>query len=150
MISEKRAKHIISYARQLKNYWHTNDPYELAAIYGYQVSERESCYPGFTAQIVGIEGYKTVISINKAYNEFSKRLLCAHELGHAFFHSEDVCNHFAGNDQSIDSVTEHEANLFAVALLTDNFINDRIIVPLEKMNNYMLKTIIDYNLHMEV
>ena len=150
MLSEKRAKEIIAYARQLKSYWHTNDPYELAAIYGYQITERESCYPGFTAQIVGIEGYKTVISINKAYNEFSKKLLCAHELGHAFFHSEAVCNHFAGIDTDMESNTEHEANLFAVALLTDDLINNRILTPLEKMNNYMLKTIIDYNLQMEI
>ena len=48
MITQARAKDIIEFARQLKRHWRTNDPYELAIIYGYQVSERESCYPGFT------------------------------------------------------------------------------------------------------
>ncbi len=149
MITQARAKEIIEFARQLKRHWSTNDPYELAAIYGYQVSERESCYPGFTAQIVGIEGYPTVISINKAYTAISKRILCAHELGHAFFHASDTCNHFSVSEKSIDSNTEQEANLFAVALLTDNLINNRINVPLEKMSNYMLKSILDYNLELE-
>ena len=44
------------------------------------------------------------------------------------------------------SKSEFEANLFAVALLADNDINMKLSIPLEKMNNYLLKTIMDYNI----
>lgn len=147
MLKRKKAREIIAYARQLKSYWHTNNPYELAAILGCQINERESCYPDFTAQIVRIEGYPTVISINKAYDEFSKKVLCAHELGHAIFHADNVCNHFAGSATNIENSTEHEANLFAIALLTDDNIDSRLIIPLDEMCNFMLKSIMDRNIH---
>jgi hypothetical protein len=44
------------------------------------------------------------------------------------------------------SKSEFEANLFAVALLADDDINMKLSIPLEKMNNYLLKTIMDYNI----
>jgi Zn-dependent peptidase ImmA (M78 family) len=146
MDKSKKAEVIVKYARDLKKSWNTNDPYILASLFGFCVVETGSVYPGFTAQIIGIEGYPKIISINKAYTESSRRVLCAHELGHALLHGERTCNHFAGSSTVAFDNEEYEANLFAVALLTDEDINGRIAVPIEKMNNYLLKTILDYNI----
>ena len=146
MNKSKRAEEIVNYARELRRDCGTGDPYKIAKDFGFYVVESESAYPGFTAQIVGIQGYPKIISINRAYTESSRRVLCAHELGHALLHGERTCNHFAGNSTVAFDDEEYEANLFAVAFLTDEHINERIAVPIEKMNNYLLKTILDHNI----
>ena len=92
-----------------------------------------------------MDGYPTIISINDNFTEFSKKVLCAHELGHALLH-ENYVNHFATTSRNITTNVELEANLFAIALLTDDDINNYINIPIEKMNNYLLKTILDYNI----
>ena len=149
MITRERAIEITNFARDLKNHWQTNDPYEIAEIYGFKIAELDSHYPGFIARIVGITFYKKVISISNRFCRKSKRVLCAHELGHAFLHSDKVCNHFAESATGIHSITEHEANLFAVALLIDDYTESRLVMPIEDMDNFMLKCILDYNIHLK-
>lgn len=139
------AKDIIAMARNFKRNWHTNDPYEIAEHLGIVVLHRDTPIKGFTAQTVKVKGYPTIISINDAYTEHSKKILCAHELGHALLH-ESCVNHFAINGNNYATNVEREANLFAVALLADDNINDRLNMPLSEMNNYLLKSILDYNL----
>lgn len=139
------AKDIISYARDLKNSWHTNDPYKIAEKLGIIILQRDNCAKEFTAQTIKFSGYPTIISINNTYTDFSKKVLCAHELGHALLH-EDSINHFAviNTDRTID--VEREANLFAIALLSDNDIDENLNMPLSNMNNYLLKAIMDFNI----
>ena len=139
------AKDIITLAREIKEVWKTNDPYVIAERLGIAVLHRKNNIPGFTAQTVKISGYPTIISINDTYTEFSKKVLCAHELGHALLH-ENCVNHFAVINSNATSNLEQEANLFAVALLTNNDIESILNMPLSCMNNYLLKAIIDYNL----
>ena len=100
---------------------------------------------GFTAQTVKIPGYPTIISINNAYNEKSKRILCAHELGHALLHEECV-NHFAITSKNVTKEVERDANLFAVALLLDENEERQLNVSLCNMSNYLLKSILEYNI----
>jgi Zn-dependent peptidase ImmA (M78 family) len=78
----------------------------------------------------------------------SKKVLCAHELGHALLH-EDLVNNFAITSKNITTNLEYEANLFAISLLTNDNIDDYLTIPISKMNNYLLKSIIDYNLKFE-
>ena len=146
MISLDRTRDIISFANQLKMYWKTNDPYEIAEIYGFKIRFIDSFHPGFKAHVVGIDGYPTVISINNSYTPHAKKILCAHELGHALLHSENVCNHVAESIASIHSNSEYEANLFAVALLADDSTLSKLNPSLESLDNYALKSILDYNL----
>ena len=141
----KNAKEIISLARGIKQTWKTNDPYKIAKHLGIVVLHRDNCIKDFTAQTVKFDGYPTIISINNAYTDFSKKVLCAHELGHALLH-EDSLNHFATTSKNVTTNVEHEANLFAIALLTDPNINDTLDVPLSSMNNYLLKTIMEHNI----
>ncbi|MBQ8278208.1 MAG: ImmA/IrrE family metallo-endopeptidase [Roseburia sp.] len=143
------AKDIISLARDIKTTWNTNDPYKIAERLGIVVLPRDNCTKGFTAQTIKVPGYPTIISINDAYTEFSKKVLCAHELGHALLH-EDCLNHFAITSKNVATKVEKEANLFAIALLSDYDIDTQLSVPLANMNNYLLKSIMDYNIQLNV
>lgn len=139
------AKDSIALARDIKKNWHTNDPYKIAERLGITVLHRDSCIKGFTAQTVKIDGYPTIISINNAYTDFSKKVLCAHELGHALLH-ENCVNHFAITSSNVATNVEQEANLFAIALLSRDDIDMTLDIPLSGMNNYLLKSIMDYNI----
>ena len=140
------AQDILSFARDLKEYWNTNDPFEIADILGIEVLKRDFCNKAFTAQTVKVPGYPTIISINNSYTEFSQKVLCAHELGHALLH-QDCINHFATTNKNRSTAVEYEANLFAVALLGSNDLENSLTVPLTKMSNYLLKSILDANIH---
>lgn len=140
------AQDIISFARELKSKWKTNDPYQIAAHFGIFVLPRDNQIHGFTAQTIKVDGYPTIISINNAYTQSSQRFLCAHELGHALLHANCI-NHFATTSSNVSLNVEREANLFAIALLSDNDIDSKLVMPLAEMNNYLLKEIMDYNIH---
>ena len=143
-----KAKDIIKFVKSIKKDWNTNDPYTIAAHYGINVEFTTTCMKGFTAHTIKMDDYPTFISINDAYTDFSKKLLCAHELGHALLHA-DCINHFAITNKNVITNVEQEANLFAIALLADESTLATLDVPLESMNNYLLKTIMDYNLTMK-
>ena len=140
-----KAQDIIEMARSVKKNWKINDPYEIATRLGISVIHTNSCVKDFTAHTIKMPGYPTTISINNKYSEKAKKILCAHELGHALLH-EQCINYFATTSSNVMTNIEFEANLFAVALLADNDINMKLSIPLEKMNNYLLKTIMDYNI----
>lgn len=139
------AKDIISLARDIKDTWNTNDPFTIAKRLGIVVLFRDNCINGFTAQTVKFDGYPTIISINDSFTDFSKKVLCAHEIGHALLHADSI-NHFAITSKNISTNVEREANLFAIALLANNNIDEYIDIPLENLSNYLLKSIMEYNI----
>lgn len=143
-----RAKDIIRFVEELKSTLKTNDPYKIAEYYGIRVLHSDSPLKEFHAYTMKFPSYPTIISINNAYTEFSKKLLCAHELGHALLHPEAI-NHFKSISNNLSISVEEEANLFALALLGDEDFNNKLTMPLAAMNNYLMKTIIDYNLKTE-
>ena len=67
---------IVALAKRLRSSWNTNDPFEIAKKFGIEVLFRDIAIKGFTAQTVKIPGYPTIISINNAFNEKSKKILC--------------------------------------------------------------------------
>ena len=140
------ASDIINWVQQIKDNWQTNDPYTIAEHLGIQVIFSDSLGKDFTAHTVRFSNYPTLITINNNYSDLSKKILCAHELGHALLHSDVLVNHFAVNSSNIHTAAEWEANLFALALLSDAETLSQLSLPLESMNNYLLKSIIDYNL----
>ena len=140
-----RAKKILDLADGFKRQWNTNDPYEIAERLGITVLFRDTCPKDFTAQTLRAYSYPPVISINDAYTESSKRLLCAHELGHALLH-ENCVNYFATTKSNVLQDVEREANLFALALLLDDETRASLTVPLCQMSNYLLRSIMEKNL----
>lgn len=140
-----KRKDISKLTKDIKRQWHTNDPFFIAEKLGIVVSVRSSSIPDFTAQTLKPSGYPTMIAINSAYDEMSRKILCAHELGHAILHNEGI-NHYTIAGSIEQERIEVEANLFAITLLDEN-INQRVNMPVERMPNYLLKAILDYNLH---
>ena len=140
-----RAANIVALAKGLRDSWNTNDPFEIAKKFGIEVLFRDVAIKGFTAQTIKIPGYPTIISINDAFNEKSKKILCAHELGHALLHDESV-NHFSVTKRNVMTYVERDANLFAVALLIDDETEAQLSGPLVNMENHLLKAILDYNI----
>lgn len=134
---------IIKLVNGLKKEWKTNDPYEIAERFGIKVIFRNFNVKYFKGQVLKMTNYPTIISINGAYSEVSKKVLCAHELGHALLH-ENLVNHFDITPQNISTDVEFEANLFAVALL---FEEEQFNIPFSKMSNAIVKSILDYNLY---
>ncbi|MBE5937893.1 MAG: ImmA/IrrE family metallo-endopeptidase [Lachnospiraceae bacterium] len=139
------SKRIITLVKDIKETWNTNDPYKIAERLGIVVLHTDNKIKDFTAHTIKVPGYPTIISINNSYTELSKKLLCAHELAHAILHEECI-NHFATTNANIACDVEHEANLFAIALLAPETLDKELSIPLTGMNNSLLKTIIDYNL----
>ena len=140
-----RAADIVALAKGLRDSWKTNDPFEIAKKFGIEVLFRDVAIKGFTAQTIKIPGYPTIISINDAFNEKSKKILCAHEFGHALLHDESV-NHFSVTKRNVMTYVERDANLFAVALLIDDETEAQLSGPLVNMENHLLKAILDYNI----
>ena len=140
-----RAADIVALAKGLRDSWNTNAPFEIAKKFGIEVLFRDVAIKGFTAQTIKIPGYPTIISINDAFNEKSKKILCAHELGHALLHDESV-NHFSVTKRNVMTYVERDANLFAVALLIDDETEAQLSGPLVNMENHLLKAILDYNI----
>lgn len=135
---------IVRFVNEIKNTWHTNNPYEIAERFGITVTIRKSCIPDFTAQTIKVNGYPTMISINADYDELSRLILCAHELGHALLHNNGINHYTVATSYELEKL-ESEANLFALTLLCDD-INNRVNMPVERMSNYILKSIMDFNL----
>lgn len=140
-----KPRDVIKYAKDLKETLHTNDPFKIAEYMGYAVIFYKNCRPDFTAQTTKVGNYPTYIAINDAYTPFSKKILCAHELCHAILHSETL-NCFATTSKNVHTEVEREANLFAISLLTDDSFEKGLPLPLASMDNYTLKSILDYNL----
>ena len=95
---------------------------------------------GRKAYTIRSDNYPTIIIINGRYEHKSQLVLCAHELGHALLHSDDI-NNFAVTSKNAFKNVEYEANLFAVSLLFNE--SDFNI------SNYLLKQVLDYNIAVE-
>ena len=140
MGEELSREEIMEFARDIRRNWGRN-PFRIAEICGIKVTESDAKVPSGTT--ICMPGYPTIISIFGARTEAARRVLCAHELGHALLHSEKTINRFNGTSDGVQSRCEYEANLFAVMLLFDENEFNR---PVSDMDNWMLKAVLDYNL----
>lgn len=136
-----RTDEILDYVRDLKSNW-GNDPFKIADKINTRVVIHKEGDVG--AYVVFCPPYPQIISISGNITDVSRRVLCAHELGHAILHEgRNTINRFAGTSAAAQDISEYEANLFAVALLFDENDFNR---PLSEMTNGVLKLILDYNI----
>lgn len=127
---------IIKLANYYKTEYKTRDPFIICKKL--EIPIMTTAVKSFKAYTVGIS-HKVAIHINNNIKDLkSRRILCAHELGHALFHKNGY-NEFNDYDQ----IKEYEANLFAVAFLFDE---KDFNMPLKDMSNYILKGILNHNL----
>lgn len=133
---------IIDYAIDLKKKYDTNNPFILAENLGINIGFTSLKKTPFTAAYtLRVAVKEAKIIINNNFDSRSQKILCAHELGHALLHKDGI-NHF-NNKVSDKKDYEFEANLFAVSLLFERNIFD---IDIQYMNNYILKSILDYNI----
>lgn len=106
--------------KNLKRKYGTNDPFKLCKYLGIIV---------IYADLGEVKGYsikrlrKKLICINEKLNDFTKMLVCAHELGHCLYHQLDDINFLLNNTKIVRrSYLEKEANQFAIELLYDDII----------------------------
>lgn len=97
----------------------TNNPYFLAANLDIYIKETDIDPNIFKARVYFHCGNKGII-INKNLDEMTKKILVAHELGHALLHEKFLCYYGSTYSENI----EREANLFALELLSRNQSND--------------------------
>jgi Zn-dependent peptidase ImmA (M78 family) len=137
-MNKSRAQEITKFARSIRNEWGW-DPLAIAEKAGIKIFEHNTGRSPSAYIMKTGENYPVLITLTDCTNDRQRYVLCAHELGHYFLHSECGLNKFDGN--KVD--TEYEANLFAVALLCDD---SQFIQPVAKFPGSVLKGILDYNL----
>lgn len=113
--------------KNLKKKYETSNPFKLCNYLKIIVIYRD---------LGEIKGYsikrmrKKLICINENLSSFSKKLVCAHELGHCLYHQLDEVSFLLKNTNIIrKSNLEEEANTFAVELLFDCNIEEYIENP---------------------
>lgn len=80
------------------------------------------------------------IYIDQSFGSYSRKILCAHELGHLLFHRKDDNNLF---DKSFNPIKEYEANYFTVLLLPQLMIHtDLSKLSITELNDYVYQAVI--------
>lgn len=106
-------KRIVAY---YKSNFHTDNPFEIADRLGilYQLCELnfEGCY-------MFLKNHRYIF-INQNLSDHEKRLVMAHELGHAILHRKENCYFIRNKTLLLNSRNEIEANKFAMELLIDD------------------------------
>lgn len=138
------AKEIVKYARDLRAYY-GSDPFLIAQRFDIKVNYRPM-WKDLKGYTLKFKGHPTLIALNEAFSPFAQRIIMAHELGHSLLHAGRAVYHYnnMSNKHINTSTEEYEANLFAVALLFGN--DSQFNMPVEKMTNTALKSILDMNL----
>lgn len=107
-------------AESLVKKYGSNDPYRIAEASGIRVYEQEL---GRLLGMYSVIQRKRCIFLNRSLDEYRRRIVCAHELGHDMLHRDllkevGILQEFTLLDLS--TRTEIEANQFAAHLLLDD------------------------------
>ncbi len=98
---------------KLKKKYNTDDPFELANYLGIVLVIQP------LGKVYGMYKYmkkNKVIYLNSELDDYQKRFVLAHELGHAILHVKSTC-FFTSISYINKEKKEHEANLFAAEFL---------------------------------
>lgn len=99
-----------------KSKFRTDDPFEIAdrlsILYQFCELNFEGCY-------MFLKNHRYIF-INQNLSDHEKRLVMAHELGHAVLHRKENCYFVRNKTLLLNSKNEIEANKFAMELLIDD------------------------------
>lgn len=139
-LSEKRFAAIDRKVKSILKHTSKNNPFDIATFYNINCQ--------FVDLPENISAYSNskdcTIYINKCFkvDNYSAKILCAHELGHIFLHYNDIAameyNRYIDSKITDESIKEYEANIFAILLMPqiakgENLFNYR---P-ERLNRYI-------------
>lgn len=126
-ISRKRYAKLKSTVQKCKLFFDTSDPFKICKLLEIKIH---------IVSLEGLYGFSNIpnsadaeLSISNAsiflsnkLNPYSRKIVCAHELGHILLQGNEQLNLFdienPGND-----LAEYEANLFAIGLMPDIYIS---------------------------
>lgn len=120
----------------------TRNPFKLAKLLDIEIIfENLGDTKGFFKKVLR----KKFIFINSELSSFEQKVICAHELGHALFHSSSDFQFMLDNTSLIKKTkVEDEANLFVSWLLFDDSIEDEYnLKGKDSIDNYVLDNIIN-------
>lgn len=114
----KRRKNIKLRVENLIKKYNTRNPYKLCEKLKIII---------FYTDLGGIKGYykkvlkNKYIVINENLDDYSRKIVLCHELGHALLHSNKDINFMKKNFLNFTSELENEANKFAAELLLNQY-----------------------------
>lgn len=124
----------------LINTYHNKNPYYLADCLGikYRFVDFQENLSAFSVRSFPEDN--GTIFINQSFGSYSRKILCAHELGHLRLHRQDADNLF---DKCFHPLKEYEANYFA-ALLIPQLIRtiDISKLTIDEFNDYITRKVI--------
>lgn len=110
LLNNKEIKQVVSYYCKKFN---TRNPFEIADCLGilYQIEDIgcSGCY-------MFLKNHRYIF-LNENMPEHERRMVMAHELGHAILHRKENCYFIRNKTLLLNSKTEIEANTFAAELL---------------------------------
>lgn len=106
-------------AKALIRKYDTRDPYELCSCLGVKVQVDD--IGSLKGMYVYIKRNRYIV-LNSNLDEQTRRMVCAHELGHDQLHQEMAKYNFIHDSELCDftSKPEYEANMFAATLLIED------------------------------
>jgi Zn-dependent peptidase ImmA (M78 family) len=126
-------KIILNIINRLAKKYDTRDPCELADYLGVVIIERP--LGDKLGAYMYIKKTKTIF-INSSIDEALKKIVLAHELGHAILHKTQECYFMKSNTLIVTSKFEWQANFFAANLLiSDNLIDDYYGYTIDEISN---------------
>ena len=138
ILLKKDIKKLVSY--YIKKFDTTN-PFEIADALGIIVQTGKL---GFEGCYMFLKNHRYIF-INKNLSEHEKRLVMAHELGHAILHRKENCYFIRNKTLLLNSKKEIEANKFAMELLlSDSFLEEYgefTVEQISRMTGYEQKLI---------
>lgn len=105
----------------------TNDPFKLCSYLGILIIFSDlGEIKGYSIKRMG----KKLICINEKLDTFSKKIVCAHELGHCLYHQLHEINFLLKNTKLVRRMNlEKEVNFFSIELLSDKNFDEYILNP---------------------
>ena len=115
--------------------YRTRDPFNLASCLDITVLYEDlGSIKGYYNSISTVVGTLKFIHVNKSISDVEKRIVAAHELGHAVLHPEISTPFMRANTYYSINKFEIEANTFAVNLLiSDDEILDNLHFTVDQM-----------------
>lgn len=120
------SRYITDLVNDLVNSLNTNNPYEIADVLGFFVTERELPSTIDGDRIIIDYLNETHIILNKQLEENKRMFVCAHELGHCLLHEENSQFFIEYSTYQVLGRYEREANEFATKLLAFYRLTEKI------------------------
>lgn len=119
--------------------FHNRDPFYIARCLGIEITflDFNEYLPAFSERRNRYDRGR--IYINKNFGTYTRKILCAHELGHLLLH--DVCES-TFFDSDIEPEKEYEANYFVALLMPQIILSENALdFPVETFNAYISRRV---------